>query len=236
MAREGSIICGDSRINYIIEKGARRSMAITVNRDGVVVKLPPYVTYEQGEEFLHSKVDWIAKHMAKIERRDQLSPKTTYCDGETLLYLGRKHILKVDIRAEEGVDRISDNIVVYASSEDRVEPLLKWWYLNKAAKIILPIAEKASHIFCENEGVQLPRLEVKYARRYWGICSSKGIIRFNVELMRLDVELIEYVIIHELCHLIHHNHSPRFYDLLSCYMPDCQDRRKRLRSDYTISM
>lgn len=236
MARTGCIVCGDRMVDYLIEKGARRSMAITVNRDSLVVKLPPYVTYEQGEEFLRSKVDWIVKNIAKIERRDQLSPKTTYQDGESLLYLGRKHILKVEIRLEETVERINDTIVVHASSEERVETILKWWYKNNAANIILPIADKAAHIFCENEGVDLPRLEVKYARRYWGICSSKGIIRFNVELVRLDAELIEYVIIHELCHLVHHNHSPRFYDLLSCYMPDYLDRRRRLKSDYTISM
>ncbi len=133
-----------------------------------------------------------------------------------------------DVRIE------GDMICVYTTDTRRVRVLLMNFYNKQAVTHIKEPLALLCKEFAAKEGVSPTKLELKFIRSYWGQCSSKRVIRFNVELVRMDMQLIEYVIMHELCHMVHMNHSKSFYALLESYMPDHRERQKRLKSTYQI--
>lgn len=123
-----------------------------------------------------------------------------------------------------------DNHATGQEREELLSAMTDGWYL-KEAKSYLPAR---THLLANRCRYLLPApaaVGVRLMRRRWGTCHSNGRIWLNRELIKKDAELIDYVIIHELCHLVHHNHGPEFYALLGSIMPDYRDRKKRLSNN-----
>ena len=142
--------------------------------------------------------------------------------------MGHAYSLRIIISGKEGVELDGEDMIVSLKSIDRCQKVIYAWYARQAETVILEIARPWIHSFAERSGRRPSAIKFVRVKSYWGQCSSNGIIKFNIELMRAPRQCIEYIVIHELCHLVHHNHSPRFHELVGTYMPDWKARKALL--------
>lgn len=219
---------GSKQIDYQIEYSERKTLGITVTPDmDVLVKAPNDSTISKIEEKLKKKAPWIIKQQSFFLA---YHPKTTvrkYISGETHLYLGRQYLLKVEENEKESVKLKGKYIVVKTDDKTRVKQLLNNWYLeharSKFQEIALPLIEKFKKYKVQPSSIVLREMPTR-----WGSCTPKGKIILNPELIKAPKGCIEYVIVHELCHLIHHDHTQKFMDLQTKEMKDWEKWKTKL--------
>ncbi len=207
-------------------------MAITIGRDAsVVVRVPRTISDARAEEFILSRAVWIVKHTSKIAIRNA-SEEKNFADGEVHQLLGRPFMLKI---TETGLNRISidGNII-------RMETRGPW--NSELGEILFNSLHKrlASEVFSErlsfllekhrDMGFKPSRLNIRNSISRWGSCSANGSICLSTRLLARRIELIDYVILHELCHLHHRNHGRGFYKLLKSVCPEYKELQRELRS------
>lgn len=219
-------------LEYTLVRSARKSIGIGVHPDGsVTVRVPRHVTVRQAEEMLHRKLDWVLKHKQKFEEAVKRAPTTKIEDGSIQLFLGEEHTLRVSVHpaAKNKVVKEGSDIHIHCENEELVKPLLQQW-LHEQAKtrfpaIIAPLLEQ----FSARYHVSPSKITIKWMKTRWGSCSSRRSISLNSRLIMASPRCIEHVFAHELCHLIHMNHSTDYYDTLSDFMPDWKDRKRELK-------
>lgn len=225
-----SIQFGSKQIDFQIEYSDRKTLGITVtpNMD-VLVKAPIDSTISKIEEKLKKKAPWIIKQQSFFLA---YYPKTTerkYISGETHLYLGKQYILKVEENDLESVKLKGKFIEVKTKDKLRVKQAVNTWYLEHARSrfhsIALPLIEEFKKYKVEPSSIVLREMPTR-----WGSCTPKGKIILNPELIKAPKGCIKYVIIHELCHLIHHDHTQKFIDLQTKEMKDWQKWKDKLES------
>ncbi len=227
---KNSIQYGSKKIDFLLEYSARKTLGITVTPDlDVLVKAPFDSSIEKIKEKLSKKAPWIIKQQSYFL---SFHPKTTlrkYIGGETHLYLGRQYILKIETSNVDSVKLKGKFIEVHTSDKSKVKGLVKEWYLahakSKFHEIALPLIEKFKKYKVEPDSVVLREMPTR-----WGSCTPKGKIILNPELIKAPKGCIEYVIIHELCHLIHHHHTRKFIDLQTKEMPDWEKWKFKLEN------
>ncbi|KHJ36705.1 hypothetical protein PBAC_31310 [Pedobacter glucosidilyticus] len=120
-------------------------------------------------------------------------------------------------------------LIVFKKDNASVENILADWYREKAAVDFQDILEKVLVLFRKYK-IDSPVLQIRYMPTRWGSCTSKGKVILNPDLIKASKGSIEYVIIHELCHLVHHNHTKAFYNLQESIMPDWKKWKERLET------
>jgi len=219
---------GTKQIDFYVEYSDRKTLGISVTPEmHVLVKAPIDSTMSKIKEKLEKKAPWIIK-----QQRFFLAyyPKTTtrkYVSGETHLYLGRQYLLKVEQSNVESVKLKGKYIEVKTRDKARVKDLVREWYLERAKlkfhEIAQPLLERFKRYKAAPESIVLREMTTR-----WGSCTPKGKILLNPELIKAPKACIEYVIIHELCHLIHHDHTQKFIDLQTKEMPDWEKWKTKL--------
>lgn len=219
-------------IEYTVKYSGRRSMGISISPySGVVARVPYNTSGRKIEEMILKKHDWIIKILNQHQSLIRLDPEK-FVNGAEVIYRGKKHTLKFLQADRYSIRRLGESIIEIGLN-GRQEPeliklMLENWYKSVAQRII-------SHRFIEilekhgSYGFAPSGFTVRTMKKRWGSCSYKGKIAISSDLIRLDDIYTEYVIIHELCHLKHHNHGPDFYKLLSEVFPEWQRLRKELR-------
>ena len=215
-----SIQFGSKKIDFLLEYSGRKSLGITVTPEmEVLVKAPIETPVVKIKEKLRKKAPWIIKQLSFFLSFQPKTPKRKYISGETHLYLGRQYRLQIEIGKEEAVKLKGKFITVNTSSSSKAKQLINDWYLlNARAKfytIAQPLIEKFKKYKVEPSSIVLREMPKR-----WGSCTPKGKIILNPELIKAPKGCIEYVIIHELCHLIHHDHTQKFIDLQTKEMRD----------------
>lgn len=216
-------------INYSLIKSLRKSIGIIVNSDGsVVVRAPQRATKKEIDEVINKRFDWILKHKKKFEEQGPAYSKREFVDGEKHLFLGKEYIMRVTVGAFNNVTINGEFIDIECKNESMVKPLMEQWYRQKANKlipqIITPIVDKFNSLY----DVSPNKISLKNMKSRWGSCSSKANISMNIKLIKSTESCIEYVMAHELCHLLQMNHSKNYYSLLTEFMPDWRERKKNL--------
>jgi predicted metal-dependent hydrolase len=227
----GSIAYSVHKLDYRLRFSARRTIAITVYPDSSIEIIAPLGTSrKEVETRLHKRARWVMRQLLHFEQFRPRSPKRRYVGGETHLYLGRQYRLKLIKDKSEGVKLKGAFLTVASRSRNssrRVKRLVCAWYREKGRSRITErfraIAPRFVRLGCEPP---LPILRLMPHR--WGSFSRAGRILLNPDLIRAPVACIDYVITHELIHLIHPNHSSEFYNLLDTLMPDWRARQQRL--------
>jgi len=193
----------------------------------VILTAPLLTTDEHIEYILKKRKDWINKKIVfyKANYKPQLKE---YISGENFKYLGKNYRLKIIQSDDECVKLQRGYIQIFIkdkSNLERKKRLLNDWYLLKAENYFKKIIAKYSSIV----NVDIQNIRIRQMKTRWGSCNSaKSYINLNSELIKKPLYSIEYVIFHELAHLIHPNHSREFYNYLSTYMPDWKKRKERL--------
>lgn len=216
-----------------IEKNKRRSAVIAVYPDDkVVVRVPHRMPIKAIEDWIRSKADWIQKRLHHNAQWRQKNPPKAYISGEMLLYLGKEMCLNLKQEKKTRVYLEGDFIhVCHAQFEEAgdhkamVIKLLSKWYKAQAQDILQDRIE----IYAPQIGRPYADVRYKKLKTRWGSCSSKGNLNFNWALVMAPLDIIDYVVVHELCHLVHHHHKPSFWNLVGKYYPRYEEAKKWLR-------
>lgn len=221
---------GPETIRYQVQwVPTRRTLGIEVHPDQrVVVRAPVGCTEEVIAARVQKRASWISRQIADFQRYSPRTPQRQYLSGETHLYLGRQYRLKV-VAGEPASVRMSRGQLVVTipgnADPDRVRIMLHRWYLDHARQVFGAVLDECLPRF---KGHHRPRLIVRAMQSRWGSLSQAGSMTLNVNLVRAPRACIEYVVTHELCHLLHRDHDAGFYRLLGRVMPDWEQRKQRL--------
>ena len=229
-----SIACtisyGKTEIDYELLMMNRKSLEIAVHPDkSVVVKAPQSSTLEAIEEKIKKKARWIKHQIAYFNQFDPRTPNRKYVGGESHLYLGRKYRLKIEVSNKDKVLLKNGYFCIEATSSkpDHIQQLMEAWYRRRAKMYLSKNFDDCWEGFKKGD-LNKPNLKLQKMDKRWGSLSGKGQLTLNVNLIQTPKECIEYVVIHELCHLIHHNHGTEFYKLLDRTLADWMKRKHKL--------
>lgn len=225
---KSSIRFGSKTIEFDLSFSERKTLGITVTPDfDVLVKAPTNAPIETIHEKLRGKAPWILKQQSFFLTFHPKTPPRKFVAGETHLYFGKQYRLQIEKGKLESVNLKGRFIVVNTFDIFRAEFLVKQWYLRNAKvkfpQIAKPLIERFKRHKVEPTAIVLREMAMR-----WGSCTPKGKIILNPELIKSPRNCIEYVIIHELCHLIHHNHTQKFIDLQTKEMPGWEKWKNRL--------
>jgi predicted metal-dependent hydrolase len=216
---------------YTIKYSHRRSIGIIVTPDdGVIIRAPYRTPSHIIDKFVRSKSVWINRHLENYSGMVRLN-RYVQTERKSILLLGKEYKVILTLAKRNSVILGEDEISVQIKNpEDNVSvsKLIDTWYKRMAPKHIISATEEILARYT-GYGFSPSSVSVRMMKRRWGSCSNKGKITINSELVKLDDRYLEYVILHELCHLRHHNHSQAYYKLLSEVYPDWKETRKELR-------
>lgn len=219
---------GATIIDYDIEFAQRKTLSICVNPDCTVcLKAPVDATLEQIQQKVHKRASWILKQKRFFESFGTSTTKRQYISGESHLYLGRQYMLRVRESNVNAVHYQNNIIEIECRHKKDAGILLQTWYRQRAnikfQEYAQPIIEQFS-IY----GVKPQSLSIKKMDKRWGYCTIDGHITLNPRLICAPRCCIEYVITHELCHLIYRSHNKEFYALLTKEMPHWEKWKNKL--------
>jgi predicted metal-dependent hydrolase len=223
-----SIQFGSKTIEFTLQYAERKSLGISVTPEmEVLVNAPVNATIEKVLTKVKLKAPWIIKQQSYFLSFGPKAPAKKYVGGESHLYLGREYRLKLAIGKKEEVHYKGAFIEVTTMNKSNTKALLNKWYRERAklkfAEIAEPFIQRFKKYDVEPKGIYIQEMPKR-----WGSCTPKGKIILNPELIKAPKGCIEYVIIHELCHLIHPNHSNRFIELQTKEMPDWEKWKNKL--------
>lgn len=224
-----SLASGDVEVSIV--RSSRRTVALYVQPGGtLLIRAPMYVPLWSLMQFASRKSAWIERHIRRLRNMTPPGTPVTVSDRGKVPFMG----CELEVRVKPGnvrrASRVEGILLLTVTGEVTPEELIRIadaWYLREA-KAYLPM--RTRQLAAANSSL-LPApgaINVRKMKRRWGTCHSGGTIWLNRELMKKAPDLIDYVIIHELCHLVHHNHGKEYYSLLGTIVPDFRELRKRL--------
>lgn len=224
---------GSSTIPFTLSRRAGDRLTISVHPDSQVTVHAPYSrSVEEVVARVQARSRWILRQLTHFEQFKPPPAARRFVSGETYLYLGRQYRLKIVRSDQPNVKLIGRFLWIYTAVPGDVavvKDAVDRWYRNHAEIVFARCVERCL-MAAKSLNVAITQIETRVMRRRWGSCSKSGRIILNVELVKAPIHCIEYVILHELCHLRVHDHSERFYRLLGRYMPDWRRRKDRLDS------
>jgi predicted metal-dependent hydrolase len=221
---------GSRVIDFTLQYKERKSLGIKVHPQGRVEVLSPLTAKQQdvmGK--VRQKAPWILKQIDYFNSYKPATPERKYINGETHLYLGRQYRLKIIPDSENVVKAYRGQLWIHTldTKSNTLKQQLNNWYKQKATIVFNELLEEVLPKFNRYK-ITKPSLSIRYMSKRWGSCTPAGKIILNTELIKAPKGSIEYVIVHELSHLVHHNHTKAFQNLQSRILPDWRKWKKRL--------
>ena len=232
----GQVRFGTSLISYRIERSPRRrTVTISVDASGVLLKAPADTPTSQLSELVRAKGPWILRWSVKFDALRPTPPPMEFVSGETCSYLGRHYRLKVErvpgpetphatLRGAFLVVQVPRQLPD-AERREYIRRAVITWYRKRASR---RLPERVM-LYAQRAGVDCPPVLIRDQQKRWGSCSTKGELRFNWRIIMAPMSLVDYVVAHEVCHLKVRDHSADFWKLLGTILPDFEERRTRLR-------
>ncbi|MDR0736484.1 MAG: M48 family metallopeptidase [Zoogloeaceae bacterium] len=207
-------------VDYRLVRSSRRSIGLSVDRQGLRVGAPPAASLAYIETLLRQQGGWVREKLAFWRARAPLALEA----GSECLWLGQPHILR---RASGRVSQCHDrqlDLAARAEETDLSAAFLRWSKAQARPLFIQRLAHYAGRL-----GIPAPPLILSSAKSRWGSCNAKGEIRLSWRLMQFDPKLIDYVAAHEIAHLKEMNHSPRFWAIVALLYPGWRAARREIR-------
>lgn len=236
---EYSFVYGDEAVSYeVVRKphpeGQKRKITIKVNPNcETVVTAPEGAERQEIHAAVMKRAKWVYDALKDFRAQKTYVQDKEYISGEMQFYLGRRYVLKVieDREALPSVKLTRGKLLVTLTrfSDDktsRVKALVNNWYRVRAERVF---HERLAELLPQTTWVDgIPSFRVLPMQKQWGSCSAKGSLMLNPHLIKAPKECIDYVILHELCHIAEYNHSERFWRLLTQVMPHWKEVKSRL--------
>ena len=207
-----------------IIRSKRKTLSLSINENAdLVVRAPHHASYDEIQKFISEKSDWIDNKQRLIKAR--LEDNLNQHSSDKCLYLGSLYTLKID---NNSIEPISFNGQMFTiTNVNRKSLFLKSWYKKRFIEVALP---RLSY-FSDKHNLKVNQVRVKEQKTLWGSCSSKNNINLNYLLIMAPMKVIDYVIVHELVHTIHKNHSSKFWQKVETIIPNYKDARKWLKEN-----
>ncbi len=198
-------------------------MALRINKKGTIqVNVPHNTDIKAIEDFMLAKYSWIR---SKLLERDLNTESLSYNDGSKHFYLGEQYSLMLVLASQSRVELSNQTIIAYHRKNTSIENILNKWYKQQAEELF----SKRTKLFRNQFNFpEVKNIKLRNMKARWGSCNSKSEITYNIHLIKAQPECIDYVIIHELCHLLHHNHGVGFYRLQSKINPSWKIQKQTL--------
>jgi len=217
-------------VDYTLTYKHVKNINMRIKNDGLFVSAPFGTNLSYIEQILKSRQKEIIKNMELISSYHTKEP---FIEGKKLLYLGKDYTLNIILSDNNHVDILVDRIIVYTKKIDNAQAVYEKW-LRENAQLIFSDSLKRVYPLIKKYIKAMPNLQIKKLTASWGRCTPlKNNIALSLWLIKADKDLIDYVMLHELCHYVHLDHSKNFYALLYSLMPDYKSRKKLLNSLHT---
>ena len=220
----------------IIRTERSKSASIEIEDDIVKVTVPQNLSDQRIEELVKNRTVWIRQKL-KIQTETIRPKDKEYVNGESFTYLGRNYRLKCtsgdagEVKLKNGYLTVPLGRGVSGGDfEGSVRQSLKQWYQSRALEKLKEKTKRYASIL----GVSPQSVDVKEYKSRWGSCSNTGVVTYNWRIIKAPRHIVEYVIIHELCHLIELNHSPRYWMNVEKFIPRWKERRDWLKSNANL--
>ncbi len=233
--KDKTFLVGDISIPYeFIRKKNNKYIRIRICTDGMRVTAPTGISFSEVESLLGSKRNWIYKHYTQIQSINEEERDHTWEDGETVLYMGRDYNIRIfNCRGKKTsvgfngkeFEVYVDSSISGAERDCSIKKAFKGWFIGRAREIIGNRLE----LFTEITGLKYNSFKIKEQKTRWGSCSGKGNLNFNWRIVMSPQWVVDYVVLHEICHLKYLNHSEKYWNMVSKYNPDYKKAKKWLK-------
>ncbi len=216
----------------LVRSARRRSISIEIAKAQVVVRAPYFVAKTDIEKFVREKSLWVQQKLAQQEQQLSDLPTYNFANGSTLPYLGGELSLVVHKQREADVVRYGAQLLVILTSRSRLadeqqtKRLVCEWYQEQALVLLQAKTDAA----VARLGVKHSGVTIKATRSKWGHCTAQGAIQYNWQILLAPEPIVDYLVAHEVSHLLHHNHSPAFWAVVASLCPDYKTRRAWLKA------
>ena len=220
-------------ISYTLERKPVKNINLRIRPDNCVyVSAPKDVVAKMVDAFVVEKSAYILRALKRFKDRNRESTlENNFVNGETVKFLGRNLRLKIKNASRSKVESDESYVTLYVKDvqdADLKKRVLETWLRKKCKDEITAICKKV-YPQVKKYGVAFPEIQLREMVSRWGSCSpKKGFVTFNTALIAMPVSCIEYVVTHEFTHFLYPNHSKKFYQQLATFMPDWEERKKRL--------
>ncbi len=234
---------GDNIPYRLLRRRGRRRLTLKVEpREGLIVLAPARCPLKEIDAFLAREHDWLRLSLAELAEWEAEHPERRFVNGETLWLLGEDWALEVEERQgmaratvasfsnPTGPGRIRLRLPAGLPEPERVErarATLDRWYRRLARQLL----EERVHYWEERIGKHCTGISVRDNRSRWGSCTSTGRLSFTWKIIMAPPEVVDYLVVHELCHLRHLDHSQEFWDCVALQIPDWKKHRQWLRKE-----
>jgi predicted metal-dependent hydrolase len=217
---------------FEFKRSQRRTIGLTVSPVGLSVRAPRWAAVAEVDRFVQAKASWVFRKFQQVQDRLRLTPpEPVWAHGAEVMFLGRPLRLVLDPThafAQVGASLQAEELrlaLPHSASGERVRDAVQAWLMREATRVF---TERLDH-FAPRLGVSYQRMRLSSAHTRWGSANAVGTIRLNWRLVHLNLDMIDYVVAHELSHLRQMNHSPDFWEVVHSVMPDYADRRRELK-------
>lgn len=217
----------DKKIEIEVVKSKIKNIYIQIKDYKILVKVPKKMSEKKIIKIINSKKDWIYEKISNLEKNELK-------EGSIIYILGKPYTLKIYFMnvIQEKIQIFDGNLQIILpeskkneNNKDLINKLISNFYKKIAEKEIPMDMALVTRVV----GIKPSKYRIKKLKTAWGTCTSNKNITINSELMKYDREVIQYVILHEICHLRYMNHSKDFWNMIEKYMPNYKDLRKRLK-------
>ena len=213
-----------------IVRSKRKSIALLITSDGrLVVKSPLKTPQKTIDELVANKSRWIEAKLIVVQNRNLLHQPKEYIEGEDFLFLGEKYQLVLCDGIKEICIR-DDKILIPTKFENNINQKLKAWYKQQAKQIF---SERIGY-YSKRTNINYKAMKITDAQKRWGSCGTNLIINFAWRSVMAPLDVVDYLVVHELCHIIHPNHSKAYWGKVQSIMPDYKEQEKWLKTNQSI--
>ena len=215
-----------SGIDISVKKSKRKTVSIFIERNGSVsARVPEKLNDNEIEEVLKGKEYQIHKNLAEWKQLNERYVLREFVNGQSFLYLGRNYLLKLVEKELGEVQFVKGRFLLSNKELDKAKEYFVEFYRNKLKEKIKPLVRK----YQSQLGVKPNEVKVMELKNRWGSCSAKGNINFHWKCVMAPIDALEYIVVHELVHLIHLNHTPEFWNELDKILPSYNKQMNWLR-------
>lgn len=229
-----TILLNHESYTYTISRQKRKTFQIKLTSAyNLEIKIPLQVSSNNVIQVLTEKASWINEKNEELKKLEKNELNHEITDGSKVLFMGKGYVLSINHSLRKPiVQRLEDTIKInlYKQSTTTAAELLYHWYLQQASDYLL----KQTNFWCKKMQLTFHQITIKDQKTRWGSCSTLGNINYNWRIIMASQETIDYLIIHELAHRVHLNHSNNFWSLVAQYCPNYQTERKWLQTNGRI--
>lgn len=222
---------GSTILGFTVKFRKRKTLQISIKPPSQIeVSAPLGMPVSVIQQQVQDHGDWILRKLSLVQERDKERVHHTYENGELFLYLGKSYPLQIDLQSnyQKAVVILADEkLTIHTNSHqpEDIRRVLEEWYRDQTLKLIT----KRVQFFSDRFSVKPRLIKVKEQKKRWASCTSRGDLLFNWRCGMAPPEVLDYIVVHEMCHLVHFNHSKDFWKLVDSILPDYEKQKGWLK-------